>query len=334
MGYLKASFSSVQIRPTTLGMIAILLLLIALPFVVGIFWMRLVTEFVILALFALAYNLTLGQTGMFSFGHGGLFGFAAYALAVPVIKGNIPLPYAFMVGLILTTIVAYFIGWICLRLTGIYFSILTLAFSQLIWAAIWKFRNFTGGDDGLTGLHVPPLLASDVHQYFFILAIGAISLGVIKTVMNSHFGLTLKAIRENPRRSAFIGVNVKRYRIMAFTISGFFTGLSGILYAIFVRGAFVEFASVSKSFEPVFATIVGGMYAFMGPIIGAGFMLALNHFIGRFTEYWPSIGGVILISVMIFLPNGVVGTLLSRIQQITLKGRIQKKDEFTNPRIE
>jgi branched-chain amino acid transport system permease protein len=292
-----------------LVLLAISSLVIALPFFVGVFWMRLVAEFAILALFALAYNLTLGQTGLFSFGHGGLFGFAAYALALPVVNGFAPFFCAFVGGIVLTTIVAYVIGWFCLRLTGIYFSILTLAFSQLIWAAIWKFRSFTGGDDGLIGLSVPSLIASPIQLYFFIIAVVVVSLVLIRIIINSPFGFTLKAIRENPRRAAFAGIHVKRYQLMAFTASGFFTAVAGATFATFTRGAFVEFASVSKSFEPVFAAIVGGIYTYTGPIIGAGFMLALNHFIGRFTEYWPSIGGVILILIMLFLPKGVVGAV-------------------------
>jgi len=296
--------------------ILIALIFIIFPFLVDIFWIRLVAEFAILALFALAYNLVLGQTGLFSFGHGGLFGLGAYLLAVPVIKGMISLPFAFVTSVLLTTLMSYGIGWFCLRLTGIYFSILTLAFSQLIWVAIWKFRGITGGDDGLIGLKVPALFASPRYQYFFILAVVTLSLVMIRIINNSPFGFTLKAIRENSRRAAFTGIHVKRYQLMAFTVSGFFTGLAGVLFAIFTRGAFVEFASVSKSFEPVFAAIVGGVNTFSGPVIGAGFMLALSHFIGRFTEYWPSVSGVILISVILFLPAGIVGTIASLARRV------------------
>ena len=298
-------------KPQLPGIVLVSLMLGLFPFFVDIFWIRLVAEFAILALFALAYNLILGQTGLFSFGHGGLFGLGAYLLAVPVIKGVTSLPVAFVASLFLTTMVSFVIGWFCLRLTGIYFSILTLAFSQLIWVAIWKFRSVTGGDDGLIGLNVPSLFASPVYQYFFILAVVTLSLVMIRIINNSAFGFTLKAIRENSRRAAFTGINVKRYQLMAFTVSGFFTGLAGVIFSIFTRGAFVEFASVSKSFEPVFAAIVGGVNTFTGPIIGAGFMLALNHFIGRFTEYWPSMSGIILISVVLFLPRGIVGTFAS-----------------------
>ena len=308
--------------PPILGMMVIVLVIVALPFFAGIFWMRLVAEFAIMALYALAYNLVLGQTGMFSFGHGGLYGFAAYALAVPVIRGLVPLPLAFIAAPILTAAIACFIGWFCLRLTlGIYFSILTLAFSQLIWAAIWKFRHITGGDDGITGLQAPSYLASPVNQYFFIIAVVIISVVMIWRLINSPLGFTFKAIRENNPRAAFTGINVNRYKLAAFTLSGLFTGVAGALYAFFSRGAFVEFASVQKSFDPVFAAIFGGMYTFGGPIIGAGFMLALHHFIARFTEYWPMIAGTILIFAAVFLPEGVVGAVQSLIKRFLKNGR-------------
>jgi len=292
------------------------MIVILFPFFVDVFWIRLVSEFAIMALFALAYNFVLGQAGLFSFGHGGIFGLAAYLLVVPVTKGLTSLPFAFVASLLLTTMTSYVIGWFCLRLTGIYFSILTLAFSQLIWVAIWKFRSITGGDDGLIGLQVPSLFSSPMGQYFFILTTVTLSVVLIRIINNSPFGFTLKALRENSRRAAFTGINVKRYQLMAFTVSGFFSGLAGIVFAIFTRGAFVEFASVSKSFEPVFAAIVGGVSNFTGPLIGAGFMLALNHFVGRFTEYWPSISGIILIGVMLFLPKGIVGTVTSLVDNM------------------
>jgi branched-chain amino acid transport system permease protein len=311
--------------PWILGAMIITLVIVALPFFASIFWMRLVAEFAIMALYALAYNLVLGQTGMFSFGHGGLYGFAAYALAVPVIRDFVSFPMAFIAAPVLTAAIACFIGWFCLRLTlGIYFSILTLAFSQLIWAAIWKFRHITGGDDGITGLQAPSYLASPVNQYFFIIAVVIIASVLIWRLINSPLGFTFKAIRENNPRAAFTGINVNRYKLVAFTLSGLFTGVAGALYAFVSRGAFVEFASVQKSFDPVFAAIFGGMYTFAGPIIGAGFMLALHHFIGRFTEYWPMIAGIILIIAAVFLPQGVVGAVQSLIQRFIKNGRWDK----------
>lgn len=297
-----------QARSRLLVLMLIVAAIFVLPFVVGVSVVRIFIEFAILALFATAYNLTLGQTGLFSFGHGGLFGLAGYALALPVIKADIPMSLAFIGAPILTGLVAMVIGWFCLRLTGLYFSILTLAFGQLIWATAWKWRSFTGGDDGLIGLPIPSLIATPTNMYFFVLAIVIAAMVMMWMIINSPLGFTLKMIRENPRRAESVGVNVKRYQLIAFTVSGLFTGLAGALFAIFIRGAFVEFCSVGRAFEPVFAGIVGGLYVFMGPTFGAGLLLVLNTYIGRVTEYWMFFAGAILVLSVLFLPLGIVGS--------------------------
>ena len=294
------------------GRLLVLLLIIAaivgLPFVVGISVARMVIEFAILALFATAYNLALGQTGLFSFGHGGLFGFAVYALVLPVIKADIPMVFAFIGATVMTGLISMGMGWLSLRLTGIYFGIITLAFGQLIWVTAWKWRSLTGGDDGIIGLQIPSLIASPTNMYFLVLAIVIAAMVMIWMITNSPLGFTFKMIRENPRRAESVGVNVKRYQLIAFTLSGLFTGVAGSLYAIFIRGAFVEFAFVGKGFEPVFANIVGGLYVFMGPTVGAGLLLALGTYISRVTEYWMFFSGAILVLSALFLPSGMVGS--------------------------
>jgi len=286
----------------------------ALPLVVDISWLFLITEFAILALYAMAYNLTLGVTGMFSFGHGGLFGAGAYILAIAMIKVNVPFVFALPAAPILTALIAYVIGWFCIRLTGIYFAILTLAFGQLIWVTIWKMRSITGGDDGLTGLQLPSIIVSPTNQYFFIMALVLLGLLLIRIIIDSPFGFTLKTIRENQKRAQAIGINVKRYQLLSFSVSGFFTGLAGALYAIFMRGAFVDFANVGRAFEPIFACILGGGQVFWGPAFGAGVQLSLGKFIGEYTEYWPLIEGTILILLVLFLPEGIVGRVQSMLQ--------------------
>lgn len=298
-----------------------LAIIIALPFVVTVSHVFLITEFAILALYAMAWNLTLGAAGIFSFGHGGLFGVGAYVLAITMIRGDLPLPYALIAAPILTAIITLVMGWLCTRLTGIYFAILTLAFGQLIWAAIWKMRTITGGDDGLTGLQVPSLIAPPTNQYFFVLVVVAIAIALMKIMLDSPFGFTLKAIRENPTRAASIGINVKRYQLMIFTVSGLFTGLAGALFAILRRGAFVEFASVGRAFEPIFASILGGGQVFWGPVFGSGMLLAIDKYVGAYTEYWLLVSGVILILLVLFLPEGIVGRVQSLLKTRAQRGK-------------
>jgi len=290
------------------------------PFLLDVSWILLLTEFSIIVLYAMAYNLMLGVTGMFAFGHGGLFGAGAYVLAIAMVKGKIPMAVALAAAPFATALIALVVGWFCIRLTGIYFSILTLAFGQLIWVTIWKMRTITGGDDGLAGLRIPASIASPNAQYFLILALVVLALVMIRIIVFSPLGFTLKTIRENEKRAQSIGIHVKRYQLLAFTLSGFFTGLAGALFAFFQRGAYVEFASVSRAFEPVFAGILGGMHVFWGPAFGAAVLLCLDKFVGEFTEYWPFVAGSILILLVLFLPDGIVGRGQRLLRERALKG--------------
>ena len=185
-------------------------------------------------------------------------------------------------------------------------------------------RTVTGGDDGLAGLTVPSFVASPQNQYYFILALVVLGLALIRIVAESPMGFTLKTIRENEKRAQSIGINVKRYQLLAFILSGFFTGLAGALFALFQRGAYVEFANVSRAFEPVFAGVLGGMHVFWGPAFGAAVLLTLDKFVGEFTEYWPLVAGCILILLVLFLPDGIMGTVHK-----VIKEQSTKRNAFT-----
>jgi len=288
----------------------IAVVLAVLPLLVKTSIIRLVTEVAILALFAMAWNLTLGATGIFSFGHGGLFGIGMYTLAIMMVKFSIPFPIAFVCAPVFTGLASFIIGLVCIRLTGLYFAILTLAFSQLIWSFIWKARDLTGGDDGISGTTLPSFINSPTDLYYFVILVVAVAIFMIWYLLRSPLGFTLNTLRENPIRAEAIGLNVAKYRILAFTLSGLFAGLAGGLLAMYMRGAYVEFASVAYCFDPVFICIIGGIWVFAGPIVGAFIWLALDHYIPMITEYWPLIAGIILISLVLFMPMGVLGSTL------------------------
>ena len=300
-------------------LVALALVLIGLPLFVKTSVVRLVTSAAILALFAMAWNLTLGATGIFSFGHGGLFGIGMYTLAVMMIKFGISFPIAFVCAPLIAGLASFVIGVICIRLTGLYFAILTLAFSQLIWSFLWKARNLTGGDDGLSGTTSPLFINSPNDLYYFVIIVVALAIFLIWYLLRSPLGFTLNTIRENPTRAEAIGLSVAKFRILAFTLSGFFAGLAGALLAMYMRGAYVEFASVDYCFDPVFICIVGGIWVFAGPIVGAFIWLALDHYIPMVTVYWPLIAGTILIVLVLFMPMGVLGSTLGWWQNQRLK---------------
>jgi branched-chain amino acid transport system permease protein len=291
-------------------LILLALVLVSLPLFAKTSVVRLITASSILALFAMAWNLTLGATGIFSFGHGGLFGIGMYTVAIMMVKFSIPFSIAFVCAPLLAGLASCIIGIICIRLTGLYFSILTLAFSQLIWSFLWKARDLTGGDDGLSGTTAPLFISSPSDLYYFVISIVVLSIVLIWCLLRSPLGFTLNTIRENPTRAEAIGLDVARYRILAFTLSGFFAGIAGALEAMYMRGAYVEFASVGNCFDPVFMCILGGIWVFAGPIVGAFIWLALDHYIPMFTEYWPLIAGIILILMVLFMPMGALGSTL------------------------
>jgi len=237
----------------------------------------------------------------------------AYTVTMLAVKSSVPLPAAFLAGAIMSAIFGVIIGFFCVRLRGFYFAILTLGFGQLVWAIIWKLRDFTGGDDGLVGLMLPPIINTHIRYYFFTLFILCICMAALWRIVNSPFGLSLQSIRENPERTEFIGINVTKYRLLSFVIAAFFSGIAGMLYALFSGGAFPELVHWMKSGDPVMASILGGTGSFLGPLVGAIFMVFLDQVVGSFTEYWLFFFGIILLFLVLFLPGGILGYLKPRL---------------------
>jgi branched-chain amino acid transport system permease protein len=298
--------------------ILIIFLFIA-PFFISDFYIHLGSEILILALFATSLNFILGYGGMLSFGHAAFYAIGAYTYAILAKKVNAPFVISFLASPLIAGIAGIIIGIFCIRLKGFYFAILTLAFGQLVWAIIFKWYGFTEGDNGITGIYIPEFLQNNVNLYIFTLIILIISFSIMKTILNSPFGLALKSIRENPERTEFVGININRYRLYAFVISTFFTGVSGALFAIFERSAFPSYAYWVTSGNAVIMTLLGGMHTFIGPSIGAVLILILESTIHSFTEYWPIVLGTVLILLVIFLPNGVFGFFLERWEAISSK---------------
>ncbi|MEM8551393.1 MAG: branched-chain amino acid ABC transporter permease [Pseudomonadota bacterium] len=279
----------------------------AVPFFFGDYGVYLGAEILIYILFALAFNLMLGQGGLVSFGHAAYFAIASYAVAILLTTYSWPLLPAFVVAVALSCAAAVVIGALCVRLTAIYFAMLTLAFSQLVWAIAFKWNAVTGGDEGFVGVSVPQYLAEPTGFFYFALAIVAVCAVLLWLITHSAFGRILRATKENPRRAEFLGINVRRIRLVTFVISGTFTGVAGALFAIFNRAVFVESAWWTKSAEVLVMTILGGVGSFFGPALGATVLILLDRLITEFTQYWPTVLAIILIAVLFFLPNGLIG---------------------------
>lgn len=284
----------------------------ALPFLFGDYGIFLGAEILIFILFALAFNLMLGHGGLVSFGHAAYFAIAAYALAILLTTYNWPLGLAFPGAVLMSTVAAVIIGYFCVRLTAIYFAMLTLAFSQLVWAIAFKWSDVTGGDEGFVGVAIPDWLTQPVSFYYVTLVVVAICSAMLWVIVHSAFGHTLRATRENPQRAEFLGIPVRKVRLVTFILSGTFTGVAGALFTLLNRAVFVEFAWWTKSAEVLIMSILGGVGSFFGPALGAAALILLDRQITEITEYWPTVLGIILLIVLFFLPDGLIGLFKKR----------------------
>lgn len=316
-------------RNRIIGGIVVVVLAI-LPFILarfgqtGEFWIWVTTEMIIMALFATSLNLILGFGGMVSFGHAAFFGVGAYTVALLMKKGGVPLVPALMAAPLAAGIAAAIVGWFCVRLIGLYFAILTLAFGQLLYMIAFQWYTFTGGDDGIHGIPKPEFL-DPTNYYLLCLIIFLVCFLVMRMIVNSSFGLSIRLTRENLERAKFIGINVRRYQWMNFIIAGFFAGIAGGLFTELNRFAQTEFLHWSKSGDAIFACLVGGMYSFVGPAIGSSVLIFLHIILQQIhqslVEIWAIILGVILLGVVLFAPEGLAG----------LYGRITGKSENYTP---
>lgn len=296
--------------------VAVILALFILPYVLarlgktGEFWIWVSTEMIIMALFATSLNLVLGFGGMVSFGHAAFFGVGAYTVALLMKKAGFNLLVALIAAPCLAAVAAAIIGWFCVRLIGLYFAILTLAFGQLLYMIVFQWYTFTGGDDGIHGIPKPEFLGP-TNYYVMCLVIFLICFFVMRMIVNSSFGLSIRIIRENLDRAKFIGINVRRYQLINFIVAGFFAGIAGGLFTELNRFAQTEFLHWSRSGDAIFACLVGGMYSFIGPTIGSTVLIFLHIIIQQvhqsLVEIWALILGFILLGVVLFAPEGVVG---------------------------
>jgi len=289
-----------------------LVLLLIVPLVAGRYYQFLLTQILIAALVAVAFNLLLGTTGLLSFGQMAFYGVGAYTVGLLAMKAGFGTLPALLLSPVFAALVAGVIGFFCVRLSGVHFAMLTLAFGQLVYTIAFKWYGFTGGDNGIQGIPIRPLpggidIGSTKAMYYFALAVVGISVEVLRRIRSSPFGATLKAIRENSQRAAYLGVNVKLYQWTAFVIAGAFTGLAGGLYAVMEKAITPDIIHWTKSGEPVFMTIIGGIYTFAGPVVGAAVFVVLNSYLVAWTEMWALVLGIILLVMVLLLPGGVVG---------------------------
>jgi branched-chain amino acid transport system permease protein len=297
--------------------------LVLLPFVLekgfSTYYLYLFIKAMVWALYAVSFNLVLGYGGMMSFGHAAFFGIGAYACALLLVKASWPLLLAFVAAPFVAALAGAMIGFLSVRIRGLfYFAVITLSFAQLVYILVFKWRTLTFGDDGIQGIPVPDFISTTdtyIPFYFFSLSILLFCLYLLWRIVRSPFGLMLRSLRESPERAAFVGLKTENYRLIAFVLSAFFSGVAGVLFALMETSIAPNILFWSMSGEVILMGLLGGMNLFLGPALGAVIMVLLNSFITSYTEYWGMFLGITLILIVLFFPKGVGGLVVEQFQK-------------------
>ena len=312
--------SSQKRAATAVVWLALLTMPYWLPWVGG--YQELGTRVLVMALAAMSLNFLLGFTGVLSFGHAAYFGLGAYGVGM-TLKFLVPsTPLAILDGVVVGTVAAAIIGAMIVRLRGVYFAMVTIAFGQVFYFIAFRWNSVTGGDDGMTGWKRQPIdlgfaqidiLGNDRAFYYVVLVLFAAAVGIMALLLRSPFGRTLLAIRENERRARYLGIPVERHIWLSFVISCAFVSLAGTLYALLNNFTDPRALRWDLSGNFVIMAVLGGMRSFWGPLIGAAIFVALQDYVSSQTENWMSIIGLFFVLVVLFFPRGVLGVIRRKV---------------------
>jgi branched-chain amino acid transport system permease protein len=290
----------------------IILLLVAvllslLPFGLPRFYTYLTALIVTMGLLSTSLNFALGYGGIYQLHHAVFYGTGAYATAVMIAKLGYNPWVAFMVGPLAAAALSFIIGIICIRLSKLYFGMLQISLGSLVWAIVYRWYGFTGGDDGIHGISIPSIIGSSRGAYYFTMIVAGLAMFFMYRILHSPFGSTLQGIRDNVVRSQAIGVNVRRHQLIALVVAGFFAGVAGVLFVVIDNSVFPDLLFWTLSLEITIMALLGGWFTFLGPMLGAALIVLLRTFVSTYTEYWTFAMGILLMLVILFLPEGVLG---------------------------
>jgi len=289
---------------------------------------RVTLDFVIrlaaFGIFASSLNILVGYGGMVSFGHAMFFGSGAYVFGLLMQKTPVSIPVAILGAIAFSGVLGLLIGAICVRLKEIYFSFLTLAFQMLIHSVILTWTSLTGGDQGLMGgIPRPPFLGINLSDhttlYWFSCVLGVLCLLLMRIILQSPFGATLRMVRDSAERAAFLGIDVWRIKLYAFVLASCMASIGGVLMALFVSGAFPDFGYWTMSGDAIFMIMMGGLHVFIGPVVGAGLLLLFNDIITRTTEYHGLALGLVVLLFALGFKRGITDFSLELLQKINRK---------------
>ena len=296
--------------------VATLALLFLFPFIMP--YEALAVNILIYGLFALGFNLVFGYMGVLSFGHAAFFGVGSYATGIAMIHFGVPWLPAIIIGVIGAGVTAMIMGAMAIRTRGIYFAMVTLALAQCVYYLVYQMSDWSGGEDGLTGVSVGTInlgivsfdLFNPTAKYYFMYAFVAVAIIAFSRILASPFGAVLEAIRENENRASACGYDVRMTKWVAFVISGLFCGLAGALNAIHLSVVPIESLHYHLSGQAVMMSLLGGMGTFFGPFAGAMAFLLLEDVITLMTTHWQLFLGVIFMIFVLFFPKGIWGSIL------------------------
>lgn len=283
------------------------ILLALFPLILPRFYVYMTALVLIYGLCATSNNLALGFGGIYQMHHAVFYGVGAYAAALMMMKTGLSPWLGFIAGPLVAALLGLVMGLICVRLSKLYFGMLQISLGSLVWAIIFRWYSFTGGDDGIHGINVPELISSSSGSYYFALIVTALCMYAMYRIINSPFGSVLQGIRDNSVRSQMIGVNVRRHQLVTLVLAAFFAGVSGTLFVAVDTTVFPDMLFWTFSMELVIMCLLGGWFTFMGPMLGAFVIVALRTFVSTYTVYWALVLGVLMIFVIFFLPNGILG---------------------------
>jgi len=277
-----------------------------LPAFADDFTLVLVIEMIIMSLFATSLHFAMGPGGMVSFGHAAFFGGGAYAAALLVSHVGAPMEVAMLFAPLMSGVLALIVGWFCVRLSGVYLAMLSMAFAQVAWSIVFQWDAATGGDDGILGVW-PSAWASERMAYYYLTLIAGVGgIIILRHVLFTPFGYAMRAVRDSAIRSESIGIRVSRQKWLAFAFSGFMAGIAGGLFVFSKGSVFPDEMAIPRSFDALIMVLLGGVKTLWGPVTGASVFTWLHDEISRF-EYWRLLLGILIIAIVLAFPQGIAG---------------------------
>jgi len=278
-----------------------------LPMVAGDYFLTVASEVLIFMLFAASLHLLVGAGGLVSFGHAAYFGLGAYGAALALKQFGLPMVAGLVTGPLLGAFGALVFGWFSVRLSGVYFAMLTLAFAQIIWSVAFQWTEVTGGDNGLIGVWPSSWAATAAHFYWLTIALVAAAIALLRVILFSPFGYALRALRDSELRAEVIGLSRHRIQWIAFTVAGAFAALAGALYAFLKGSVFPDNLAIPLSIDGLAMVLLGGVGTVSGGIVGAAIYKSLSIMVISQTDYSKLVLGLLIIVLVSLFPQGVLG---------------------------